>query len=717
MGRGSAGLAALAGLAVLGTAVSTSAGTAFRWGVGTPESQGLSGEKLQALKEDLAARGTRGLLIARHDRIVFEWYAPGHGRHSQHYTASMAKALVGGVALAVALTDDRLALDDRVADHVPAWRENPLKARITVRHLGSHTSGLQDAWVAAEAARGVDQADFSGWEGEFWRWRGRSQPPPGDAFSLSRDRAPVLFPPGTDYAYSNPGLAMLGWVVTASLGSSGDIRTLLRERIMRPLGVPDGEWSCGYGKTEPVDGLSLVATWGGGSYSADAVARVARLMLRGGDWEGRRLLTEEAVRATVSDAGTPRHGGMGWWTNADGDLGRAPPDAFAAQGAGHQVVLVVPDLDLIAVRNGARLDPRMEYEAALRQILFDPILDSVLDAPEVAGRPSLPYPPSHLVERVEWAPAESIVRRAEGSDNWPLTWGDDDALYTAYGDGWGFEPRTERKLSLGLARVEGGASDFRGTNIRSPSGEQLGDGAEGRKASGMLMVDGVLYMWVRNAGNAGLAWSSDRGRSWTWSDWSFDTSFGAPTFLNFGRNYAGARDGFVYVYSHDSDSAYEAADGMVMARVPRSRLQDRAAWEFFAGHDGRGRPTWTRDAAARGWVFSHRGRCYRSGITWNAGLGRYLWSQVHPDSPHPRGPRFEGGFGVYEAPEPWGPWRTVDYTTLWDVGPGETMSFPSKWMSADGTSVHAVFSGDDHFSVRRVTLVLRPVEAASDERP
>ena len=50
----------------------------------------------------------------------------------------------------------------------------------------------------------------------------------------------------------------------------------------------------------------------------------------------------------------------------------------------------------------------------------------------------------------------------------------------------------------------------------------LGDGAEGRKASGMLMVDGVLYMWVRNAGNAGLAWSSDRGRSWTWSDscWS-----------------------------------------------------------------------------------------------------------------------------------------------------------------------------------------------------
>ena len=34
------------------------------------------------------------------------------------------------------------------------------------------------------------------------------------------------------------------------------------------------------------------------------------------------------------------------------------------------------------------------------------------------------------------------------------------------------------------------------------------------------MVDGVLYLWVRNAGNARLAWSADHGRTWTWSGWS-----------------------------------------------------------------------------------------------------------------------------------------------------------------------------------------------------
>ena len=64
--------------------------------------------------------------------------------------------------------------------------------------------------------------------------------------------------------------------------------------------------------------------------------------------------------------------------------------------------------------------------------------------------------------------------------------------------------------------------------------------------------------------------------------------------------------------------------------------------------------------------------------------------------------RFAGGFAVYDAPEPWGPWTTAFFTEGWDVGPGETASFPTKWMSADGRTAHLVFSGDDHFAVRRV---------------
>ena len=115
----------------------------------------------------------------------------------------------------------------------------------------------------------------------------------------------------------------------------------------------------------------------------------------------------------------------------------------------------------------------------------------------------------------------------------------------------------------------------------------------------MLMVDGVLYLLARNAGNAQLAWSArPRARRGPGPTGSSPPSFGCPTFLNFGQNYAGARDEFVYVYSHDADSAYEPADRMVLARVPKDRIRERDAYEFFAGLDGEGQPRWTDDIAA-----------------------------------------------------------------------------------------------------------------------
>ena len=53
----------------------------------------------------------------------------------------------------------------------------------------------------------------------------------------------------------------------------------------------------------------------------------------------------------------------------------------------------------------------------------------------------------------------------------------------------------------------------------------------------------------------------------------------------------------------------------------------------------------------------------------------------------------------------------MTYTPAWDVDPGETCSFPTKWMSADGKTLHLVFSGGDSFYVRRATLTLASEEA------
>jgi len=328
-----------------------------------------------------------------------------------------------------------------------------------------------------------------------------------------------------------------------------------------------------------------------------------------------------------------------------------------------------------------------------------------------ADTPSMPPPPSPVIKNIQWAPKETIRRQAKGSDNWPMTWGDDDALYTAYGDGNGFEPFVPKKLSLGFAKVLGTPTNFSGVNLRSETGEQFGDGPRGKKASGMLMAGGVLYLWARNAGNSQLAWSADHGTTWTWSDWKFTNSFGCPTFLNFGGNYAGARDEFVYVYSPDRNSAYEPSDRLILARVPKGRVNERGAYGFFQSLDAAGRPVWTADLAERGGVLSNPGRCYRPGVTYNPALRRYLMVMTLPgprsrDAAGRIDTRFAGGLAVYDAPEPWGPWTTAYLAEHWDIGPGDTASFPVKWISADGRTAWLVFSGEDSFAVREATFVV-----------
>src|SRR5262245_40132061 len=74
--------------------VGAASGQPFEWRSSTPQAQGMSKAKLDALQEELARRKTRAFLVIRNDTIVYEWYAAGHGPTRKHGAASLSKPTV-----------------------------------------------------------------------------------------------------------------------------------------------------------------------------------------------------------------------------------------------------------------------------------------------------------------------------------------------------------------------------------------------------------------------------------------------------------------------------------------------------------------------------------------------------------------------------------------------------------------------------------------------
>jgi len=647
------------------------------WAPALPREVGMD-PALLARAHDYALTGGGAGMIIRHGRLVLAWGDP-----KARYDLKSTTKSIGMTAVGLALMDGKLSLDDLATDRHPCFGIPPA--------ANSQTGWLQRTTLRQLATQTAGFAKPGGYE-------------------------PLLFEPGSHWHYSDGGPNWLAECV--ALVYRRDLSDLMFERVFEPIGIQHDDlvWRDNDYRPHDIDGIPRREFGSGISANADAMARIGLLYIRGGQWNGRRIVPDgwpELVgRPDPSVIGLPEwdpetygnasdHYGMLWWNNADGILDGVPRDAYWSWGLYDSLIVVIPSLDIVASRAGDSWSRPRDGWSGDYDVLgafIQPICAAVGDA-----GPLSTVAPSPVIEAIDWAPQVTIRRAAPGSDNWPLTWADDGRLYTAYGDGWGFDPRAPRKLSLGLASIEGGPDNFTGRNLASPTGERTGDGATGEKASGMLMVGARLYMWLRNAGNSRLGWSDDRGRTWRSASWRFEESFGCPTFANYGRDYAGARDEYLYVFSPDSDSAYEAADSIVLARVRRDRATEREAYEFFAGLTGDAVPRWSSEIAVRVAVLRSQGRCYRLGVTYDPGLGRYLCCQPLPtaDGGAPE------GLAIYDAAEPWGPWTGAFLAWKWDVEPGESASLPTKWMSNDGKVVHLVFSGQDSFSVRRAVIRLR----------
>ncbi len=327
-----------------------------------------------------------------------------------------------------------------------------------------------------------------------------------------------------------------------------------------------------------------------------------------------------------------------------------------------------------------------------------------------------PYPPSKIIRGITWD-WESYTNAARGSDLWPVTWGPDDNLYVAWGDGGGFGGTdSDGRVAMGIGRIEGGPENWRGFNVNGGKNpEHPASFPKKGKTSALLFVQGTLYALINLQDGPWpdvthvLAWSTDNGATWTNANWTFPRGVGnfqPARFLNFGRDYANVPaeyKGYVYVYGQRQPAAGRTGTKLYMDRTPLSGFREGDGFETF--HFQVSDAT---DKLTSG--FQDTNGVAVAGIVYDPGIKRFLLTCYHT------GP---GQLGVFEALYPYGPWRTIAYYENWGGmgtgGEGLSCEFPQKWMSKDGLTMWCIFAayGDgakrgikahDRFNLVRVRL-------------
>lgn len=158
------------------------------------------------------------------------------------------------------------------------------------------------------------------------------------------DRARYVFDrrvspsPGTHFNYNGGLTTVLGLVLEERTGQS--LEEYARQRLFEPLGLRGWEWIGDMrGRTRAYTGLRL---------RPRDVARIGRLVLQGGHWEGRQIVPQAWVQTLLAPCKPGGEYGHHWWIGNVSVRGQQI-GWHAALGNGGQRLFVVPSLDLVVV--------------------------------------------------------------------------------------------------------------------------------------------------------------------------------------------------------------------------------------------------------------------------------------------------------------------------------------------------------------------------------
>jgi len=319
------------------------------WSVGRLSEVGISLGPIREMIEkeidppatSVEAQYIHGLLIARHGKLVFEDYFYGWHSAIPHDSRSASKSLTAVLTGAVIEAGYDLSPSTGVYSAVYQGKLpdglDPLKQKITLENLLTMSSGFYCDDSDPDAPGNEDVMQSQEEENDWYK------------YTLE---LPMALAPGEEAIYCSVNPNLIGKVLEATTGKP--LEVLFQELIADPL---------------QIDQYHLILQPTGEPYMGGGIhwlprdfMKLGQLMLNGGMWNGKRVISEEWAKRSSSPLYDIRERQYGylWWVEdypyLDGKV-----RAYFAGGNGGQTVLVIPELDLVVEFWGGNYSSRTLY--------------------------------------------------------------------------------------------------------------------------------------------------------------------------------------------------------------------------------------------------------------------------------------------------------------------------------------------------------------------
>jgi len=321
------------------------------WPVGTPEEAGFSTSEISDLIRDL--KGVSGqserpqlvhsLLIARNGNLIVEEYFRGHDAQTPHDMRSAGKTFASVLVGALIQEGRPLSSDTPINKFISVPKE-PKDAPVTVGHLLTHQGGF-DCYDG--------DGSSSGNENTMWE---QSETPNFWEFTAGLE---FVAKPGSRYAYCSGGINLVGAALAGITGET--VLSLLQTRLFQPLGFENAYWNV------MPNGQAYLG--GGAQLRTRDLLKIGQVYLDGGKWRGEQLIDAEWVKSSIAPKAeiTPDTTGLDessfsqfYFGGTDGyawhlhpiTLGSKTYESYEASGNGGQLVVVIPELDLVVGMTG-----------------------------------------------------------------------------------------------------------------------------------------------------------------------------------------------------------------------------------------------------------------------------------------------------------------------------------------------------------------------------